>query len=291
MLMLVNLEDGIPPNLVSTVPVNSLDGRGEFEVVRVIFDLEKLKPEEVEAEIKKLLGPQGSVVSLGKSRQIAVTETAGRLRAIRTMLARMEGTDGTMPGGLRAIRVEVRPHRRRAAHRAPTARYPGRQERLGRRLDPHRPGSGRRAAVRQRPAGKSRPRRRHHQGARRARAGAEGAGRLAGTPQIEVYPVPNADAQAALSVLQTLLAGQPDVRLMVDPKTNNLVALARPAQQATIRATLAPIAARGAAGGSDPPDASRSGDRAGVDQQAIPVPATPARGRRPWSMRMPRAGN
>ena len=58
MLMLVNLEDGIPANLVSTVPVNSLDGRGEFEVVRVIFDLEKLKPEEVEGEIKKLLGPQ-----------------------------------------------------------------------------------------------------------------------------------------------------------------------------------------------------------------------------------------
>ncbi len=75
--------------------------------------------------------------------------------------------------------------------------------------------------------------------------GVDAAGRLAGTPQIEVYPVPNADAQAAMSVLQTLLAGQPDVRLMVDPKTNNLVALARPPQQATIRATLAQLQREG----------------------------------------------
>ncbi len=35
-----------------------------------------------------------------------MTETAGRLRAIRTMLARMEGGDGAMPGGLRAIELK-----------------------------------------------------------------------------------------------------------------------------------------------------------------------------------------
>jgi type II secretory pathway component GspD/PulD (secretin) len=245
MLMLVNLEDGIPANLVSTVPVNSLDSRGEFEVVRVIFDLEKLRPEEAEPEIKKLLGPQGTIVALGKSRQIAVTETAGRLRAIRTVLARMEGTDGAMPGGLRAIELkfarseDVLPIVRqmleipedknvaadgsiRIALEAGGGRLfvSGQPDKVARAVDIIR-------------------------GLDVPAPGADAAGRIAGTPQIEVYSVPNADAQAAMSVLQTLLAGQPDVRLMVDPKSNSVVALARPAQQATIRATLAQLQREG----------------------------------------------
>jgi len=41
-----------------------------------------------------------------------------------------------------------------------------------------------------------------------------------------------------LQVMQTLMAGLPDVRLATDPKSGHLVALARPSQHATIRATL-----------------------------------------------------
>ncbi len=103
MLMLINLEDGIPPNLVSTVPLSALDSKGEFEVVSVLFNLDKLKPEEAEMEIRKMIGPQGSVVGLAKSRQVLVTETAGRLRAIRSMLARVEGPEGAGSGGLQTF--------------------------------------------------------------------------------------------------------------------------------------------------------------------------------------------
>jgi hypothetical protein len=46
MLMLINLQDGIPANLVPTVSLDDLDKRGEFELVSVPFN----------AEIKKLLG-------------------------------------------------------------------------------------------------------------------------------------------------------------------------------------------------------------------------------------------
>ena len=88
------------------------------------------------------------MVPLGKSRQIAVTETAGRLRVIRTMLARMEGSDGTLQGGLRAIELKFA----RSEDVLPIVRQmleiPERQERLCRRFDPHRPGSGRGAIVR-----------------------------------------------------------------------------------------------------------------------------------------------
>ncbi len=56
--------------------------------------------------------------------------------------------------------------------------------------------------------------------------------------QVEVYPVNKTDPQTTLKVMQTLLAGKPDVRMDIDPKTNNLIVLARPAEHATIRAVL-----------------------------------------------------
>ncbi len=37
MLVVVNLEDGIPPNLVPDVPLAELDDHGEFELIRVLF--------------------------------------------------------------------------------------------------------------------------------------------------------------------------------------------------------------------------------------------------------------
>jgi Ca2+-binding EF-hand superfamily protein len=66
-----------------------------------------------------------------------------------------------------------------------------------------------------------------------------GAGGPEGSVRVEVYQVnPTADPQATLKALQTLLAGQPDVRMDVIPNTNKLIVLARPAEHATIRATL-----------------------------------------------------
>jgi len=85
MLFVVNLEDGIPPNLVPTVRVEDLDKRGEFELVSVVFPLQKVSPAEAEEEITKLIGPPpSSVQALEKSRQVMVTATAGRLRVIRS---------------------------------------------------------------------------------------------------------------------------------------------------------------------------------------------------------------
>lgn len=57
--------------------------------------------------------------------------------------------------------------------------------------------------------------------------------------QLEVYSVDQADPEAALLVLQTLLAEEPGTRLATDSQTGNLVALATSANHATIRATLA----------------------------------------------------
>ncbi len=55
------------------------------------------------------------------------------------------------------------------------------------------------------------------------------------TPQLEVYRLTKADPNSVLALLETLL---PDAQFSVDAKTNSLVALAVPADQATIKATL-----------------------------------------------------
>jgi type II secretory pathway component GspD/PulD (secretin) len=237
MLMLVNLEDGIPPNLVPTVPVDSLDSKGEFELVSVLFNLERLKADEAETEIKRLLGPQGSAVALSKSQQLFVTETAGRLRAIRDVLARIDNPDSGSAGvrtfTLRYARTEdVLPILRQMLD-IPEDKAAAADGSLRIAVE----GGGERILV----SGRA------EKVARAAEIlkgldvpGPGGEASARGTaPQLEVYPVSGSDPQAVLSVMQTLMVGQTDVRLTVDTKNGSLIALARPAQQATIRATLA----------------------------------------------------
>jgi hypothetical protein len=54
-------------------------------------------------------------------------------------------------------------------------------------------------------------------------------------PKIVVYPMTTADPNAVLKALKNALAGVPDVRLMVDTKSNFVVAQARPKEQNIIR--------------------------------------------------------
>ncbi len=238
MLMVLNLKDGIPPNLVSIVPAEELEKRGEFELVSVLFPLQRLSPEEAEQEVQKLLGPQGSVVVLSKSRHIQVTETAGRLRTIRRVIEALESPLGH--GG----QVKIFPLK----YITPDEALPVLRQLLDVPTDKNAAldGSlrfmgdtpGRRILASGRPD-------------KLARIGevldtldvATPGGELANskldtTPQLEIYPIVGVSPDSAFQVIQTLLTGMPDVRLSLDAKSGNLIALARPSQQATIRATL-----------------------------------------------------
>lgn len=57
-------------------------------------------------------------------------------------------------------------------------------------------------------------------------------------PTLNLYQIRDADPSTVMRVLQTLLAGQPEVRISVDPQTNHIIVLARAQQHATIKATL-----------------------------------------------------
>jgi type II secretory pathway component GspD/PulD (secretin) len=239
MLMLINLEDGIPPNLVSQVLPEQLDDRGEFELASCLFTLERMTTEDAKKEISSLLGPQGAIVTLPTSRQILVTETAGKLRTIRKVLAAAADRDIREKGTTTAI-----PLRHANAEEVLVIA----RQLLGLSDDKNETPNGTlRVATgpfssRLLVTGEPQMVSRLSDLVEVLDVPSDGngiSGGLIETPQLEVYSIATADPTSVLEVLQTLLAGTPDVRLSKDPKTGNLVALARPSQHETIKATIA----------------------------------------------------
>lgn len=236
MLILLNLDDGIPPNLVDTVLPEDLDKRGDHELVSTLFQLQRMSPEEAETEVKKLLGPQGSVMVLPKSKQLFVTETAGKLRTIRRVIDAIENPQAAA-NNVRVIQVNPSTVDQvlnivRQMFQIPADQNTTADGNLRFALDP----GGARLLVTGTPDMLDKFAK-VVEAADPTSFGGLASG-IESTPQLEVYPVTAADPQAVLEVLQTLLVGMPDVRLAIDPKTGNLIAFARPAQHATIRATL-----------------------------------------------------
>ena len=90
MLMLVNLADGIPVDLIRDVPLEKLDQVGDYEVVRVLFNLTGTTPDVIQAEIQQFLGPQGMAVPLARSQQIYVIEFGDKLRTIREIIRNID---------------------------------------------------------------------------------------------------------------------------------------------------------------------------------------------------------
>jgi len=80
--------------LAELVTVEELSKRGDYEIVKCVFALERSTVEEIEKEVKLLIGPQGSVVPLPTAGQILVCETGGKLRIVRDLIERSEKPDG-----------------------------------------------------------------------------------------------------------------------------------------------------------------------------------------------------
>lgn len=233
MLIVVNLEDGIPPNLVTTVSMDELDNRGEYELVSCLFDLKKMTAEEAEAEITKLIGPQGAVVALTHSQQVFVTETAGRLRTIRDMIQAVEnpfGSDVTVVDTKNLMAEEILAVVRQlmgmeaGSNTATDGSIRLATDTLGTKIFL----TGKKDTV-------------EKVQKLITQVDVPGGG-LGSSPadqlQLEVYPLGTLDPATTLQVMQTLLAGNPDVRLAIDENTGNLIALARGGEHSTVKATL-----------------------------------------------------
>jgi len=233
MLFLYNL-DQIPPNLVELIPLKDLDQKGQFELTSVAFPLEKLSAEEARDEIQGLMGPQGKIVTMPRSQMIQVTETGGRLRAIRLVIERIEGPGGPSASRLRSFTLKsATPDELLAYARQlfgiKAEEYGLEDGSIRLAVDP----VGKRLLA----SGKLDKLAQLDELVKTvdvSPTGDTGTARTAEKPQLVIYPITVADPEAVLKVMQTLLAGEPDARLAIDPKTSSLVAMALPSQHATI---------------------------------------------------------
>jgi type II secretory pathway component GspD/PulD (secretin) len=241
MLFLVNLEDRIPQNLIAQISPTDLEKYGEFTLVTCVFQLSKWTPEEAEPEIRKLLGPQGNIIILSRAKQVLVTETAGKLRTIRAMIDAIEN-----PDPFRDQKLTVMP----LQHALPEEILVVARQLLGMPEGQNvmQDGSLRIAAdtlgSRLMVTGKPDMVERFREILKELDQPV-GTATVSGAPQesaqLETYPILKADKASVLAVMQTLLAGQPEVRLAIDNESGKLIALARPSDQRTIKATLAQL--------------------------------------------------
>lgn len=85
-LVVLNIDEGIPPNLIPNVAVDDLMKRGKNEIMRIRVPLAGIEADQAAREVEALLGPQGSVVPLRASNSLLVTDIGDNLRAISQLL-------------------------------------------------------------------------------------------------------------------------------------------------------------------------------------------------------------
>ncbi|HBT77241.1 MAG TPA: hypothetical protein DEB39_10040, partial [Planctomycetaceae bacterium] len=231
MLFVIYLPDGIPPNLLEPIDSEELDKRGKYELVRVLFNLNRTTPEIIQAEVEKMLGPQGSIVMLPKSQQVLITETGGNLRAIREVIRRIDDPSEVSSSAINMIEMKNMSADEALAILRKLLGIEENDPSLRTAVD----ASGSKIWLTGRADMIER--------AKEIIGKIDGAydtskTKLDGEPQFETYDVGSADANTVLAVLQTLLVGIPDVRLSIDPKTGGLAVLARMPEHRTVKATI-----------------------------------------------------
>ncbi len=81
-----NLDDPPPPNLIPQVSLEELEDRGNNELLSVIIPLTGTDAKTAAEDIRELVGPQGKVVPLGKVNRLFVTDIGANLREIYKLL-------------------------------------------------------------------------------------------------------------------------------------------------------------------------------------------------------------
>src|SRR5690606_33942789 len=95
-LVCLNIDDGIPPNLVPNITPEELPQRGQNELLNVVFPIEGVSATDAAREVELLLGPQGKVVPLGTSNSLVVTDIGSNLRRINRLLSAVSAGPGEL---------------------------------------------------------------------------------------------------------------------------------------------------------------------------------------------------
>ncbi|MBX3414103.1 MAG: hypothetical protein KF708_15555 [Pirellulales bacterium] len=229
MLMLLNVTEGVPGDLVPRVTLEELTDRGKFEIVSVLFPVETRDPAQVTAEITPLLGPQGKATPLTATRQILVTDTAGKMRSIAAVIESMPLPSSAVPSAkpgepeksvlvaypLDAIDAAV-------ALEMIKALMPDAKAALDQRLG--------QIAVFATPT--------QHAGIQLAMDEMRKEAPADKKPELKVYPLRAGNAR---SILDFLMQVTPSARLAIDPKTGSLAAWATPGDQELIAGAVSQL--------------------------------------------------
>lgn len=231
MLMLMK-EGEIKPDLIPPVPLEDLDKTGKFELATVQFPLKKLSPSEAKVEVEGLIGgAYGHIVTLEKSQMIRVTDMGKNLRAVRTVIQRIDGPDG----GMRTLRLKYHTTTEALEVIRPLLGIPAdgfSSEDGSIKVVPY-PGGGRLLV-----SGKPEKVAQVEEilSAIEASETQPGDGTTTPAEQLElvIYPITIGDPETVLKVMQTMLQGEPGVHLGIDEKAGSLLAYALPSQHANI---------------------------------------------------------
>ncbi len=244
LLMLINLESDNAPKLIGEVAElvtpDELDARANSDIVRCVFALGGMSAEAARNEISQLIGPAGSSIVLESAKQVVVTETVGKLRAIRSLLenagtANNSVTEivlkhrvadevldiarpllGLEPGANSndTIRIAVGPYGDRI-YATGDATKCSLLSNIVERIDTPMMAPDATAVD------------------------------PTNLPRLETYAVGAVDPATVIDVLQTLLAGIPDTRIASDPLSKGVIAYARPETHKVIRETIDKLEGKG----------------------------------------------
>ena len=85
-LVVWNLDDAPPPNLIPQVTPEELAKRGKNELMSVVIPLKGTDAKTAAEDIRELIGPQGKVIPLPKINRLFVTDVGSNLRKILELL-------------------------------------------------------------------------------------------------------------------------------------------------------------------------------------------------------------
>lgn len=244
-LILIDQESDLAAALISElaelVTADELDTRANSDIVRCVLPLGSLTADAAKVEIGQLIGPAGKVIVLDSAKQVVVTETVGRLKAIRALLANASATSSDVTEIILKHRVvdELLEIARPLIGLEPGANSSDRIRiatgLYGDRL--YATGDAATRALLQRIIERADT---------PLQMNTAESGEPQSLPRLETYTVNTVSPSTVIDVLQTLLAGLPDTRLTIDPQAGGIIAYARPETHVIIQQTIDKLEGRGA---------------------------------------------
>ncbi len=244
MLLLVDLEADNAEKLISEmaelVTPDAFDERGNSDIVRCVFPLGAITPEQAREELSQVIGPWGRINVLASARQVIVTETVSKLRVINEVLDAATKAQSSV--------VEITLQHRSADEVLEIARpllglEPGSNSSDDIRLSVSIYGDRIFATGSQskldllnsviEKADREMP-----------NAGQATDEKVA-SPELRTHQVASANLQTVYDVLQTMIAGTPEARLAMDANRGAIIAFGRPEMQDKIRNTIAELEGSG----------------------------------------------